>query len=314
MRIRLSAALLGLALGATLAGCGGDAEPTSGGTDSGRQDANRSGNNAPTEETQEGVAPAPSTVTSASGLASTGSGEVTVPVYFVGSTPQGKRLFREFQRVSGDDPLLAAADAMTAGDAADPDYRTLYPGGSFASITEESGTIVAEVQDDGWNTRAPGMSRREAKLAAQQLVYTVQGVAQSRLPVRVEAGGESVPLFGIDTAGGLRNAAPDKVLAYVNVTTPEQGANVGSTSFVASGVANSFEANVPWEIRDSGGAVVKRGFAMADGWGDKLYPWRTKVNVSQLPAGDYTFVAMTDDPSGGEGAGPTQDTKDITIG
>ena len=141
----------------------------------------------------------------------------------------------------------------------------------------------------------------------------MQGVAQSRLPVRVEAGGESVPLFGIDTAGGLRNAAPDKVLASVNVTTPEQGATVGS-SFVASGVANSFEANVPWEIRDSDGAVVKRGFAMAEGWGDKLYPWRTKVNVSTLPAGDYTFVAMTDDPSGGEGGGPTEDSKDITIG
>ena len=158
------------------------------------------------------------------------------------------------------------------------------------------------------------MSRREAKLAAQQLVYTVQGVAQSRLPVRVEAGGESVPLFGIDTAGGLRNAAPDKVLGVRQRDHARAGCERRVASFVASGVANSFEANVPWEIRDSGGAVVKRGFAMAEGWGDKLYPWRTKVNVSQLPAGDYTFVAMTDDPSGGEGAGPTEDTKDITIG
>ncbi|MFC5178508.1 Gmad2 immunoglobulin-like domain-containing protein [Nocardioides taihuensis] len=312
MRIRPTAVVLALAL-ATLAGCGDDAEPTSSGTETGRQQASRSSNNVPTEETQEGVAPAPSTVTSAPGLASSGPGQVTVPVYFVGSTPQGKRLFREFQRVSGDDPLLAAADAMTAGDALDPDYGTLFPGGSFASVTEEPGAIVVEVADDGWSTRAAGMSRREARLAAQQLVYTVQGVAQSRLPVRVEAGGEPVPLFGIDTAGGLRNAGPDGVLAFVNVTTPEQGATVGSP-LVASGVANSFEANVPWEIRDGSGAVVKRGFTTAEGWGNKLYPWRTKINVSKLPAGDYTFVAMTDDPSGGEGGGPTEDSKDVTIG
>ena len=34
--------------------------------------------------------------------------------------------------------------------------------------------------------------------------------------------------------------------------------------------------------------------------------------MSDLPAGDYTFVAMTDDPSDGEGGGPTVDTKTIT--
>ena len=39
----------------------------------------------------------------------------------------------------------------------------------------------------------------------------------------------------------------------------------------------------------------------------------TDVDVSDLPAGDYTFVAMTDDPSEGEGGGPTVDTKSFTI-
>jgi hypothetical protein len=35
--------------------------------------------------------------------------------------------------------------------------------------------------------------------------------------------------------------------------------------------------------------------------------------VSDLEPGDYTFVALTDDPSGGEGGGPTIDTKSITV-
>ena len=97
MRIRPTAALLALALGVTLAGCGDDAEPSSSGTQTGRQHATKSHNDGPTEETQQGVEPDSTTPTSPSSLASTGSGDVTVPVYFVGSTPQGKRLFRDLK-------------------------------------------------------------------------------------------------------------------------------------------------------------------------------------------------------------------------
>ena len=47
---------------------------------------------------------------------------------------------------------------------------------------------------------------------------------------------------------------------------------------------------------------------------DKLYPWETAVDVSGLAPGTYTFVALTDDPSGGaEGAGPTYDTRTIVV-
>ena len=72
---------------------------------------------------------------------------------------------------------------------------------------------------------------------------------------------------------------------------------------------------MPWEIRGRPTATrCSKGFATAEGWMDKLYPWETEVDVSGLEPGDYTFVAMTDDPSGGEGGGPTEDTKTITIG
>ena len=53
--------------------------------------------------------------------------------------------------------------------------------------------------------------------------------------------------------------------------------------------------------------------ATAEGWMDKLYPWKADIDVSRLPAGDYTFVAMTDDPSGGEGLGPFTDTRTIIV-
>jgi hypothetical protein len=94
--------------------------------------------------------------------------------------------------------------------------------------------------------------------------------------------------------------APTREAELIVLTEPAEGAEV-SGSFTASGKANSPEANVPWEIRDDSGTVVLDGFSTATGWMDKLYPWTTDVDVSSLDPGTYTFVAMTDDPSGGEG-------------
>ncbi|MBJ7358295.1 Gmad2 immunoglobulin-like domain-containing protein [Nocardioides sp.] len=238
---------------------------------------------------------------------------VTVPVYFVGDTPNGPALYREFRKVEADNPMDEAVALMTAGDALDPDYRTLYPGGTFESVafSEGAGAIVAQVEDDGWN--APGdLSKREAKLAVQQLVYTVQGIQQERLPVLVQNGSDPAPLFGVDTSGGLKAAKPLDVLAFMNVTTPEEGATV-SGSFTAEGVGSSFEATVIWEVRDASGAAVLEGFTTAEGWIDKLYPWTAEVDLGGLAPGTYTFAALTDDPSDGEGGGPTEDTKTIVV-
>ena len=45
-----------------------------------------------------------------------------MPVYFVGDTPQGTRLYREFRKVEADNPFEEAVALMMAGDALDPDY------------------------------------------------------------------------------------------------------------------------------------------------------------------------------------------------
>lgn len=91
----------------------------------------------------------------------------------------------------------------------------------------------------------------------------------------------------------------------ITLAEPAEGAEV-SGSFTASGKANSPEANVLWEIRDDSGEAVLDGFVTAEGWMDKLYPWTTDIDVSSLEPGAYVFVAMTDDPSGGEGEPPQE--------
>lgn len=303
-RTRLAGLALAALLAPVLAGCGDD-DPVA--TDATATDATATDgatSEAPTEPASDDPTPTPTEEEPA--------GQVTVPVYFVGDTPQGPRLFREFRQVESDNPLEEAAALMTAGDALDADYRTAYPSGSFASIEYAADGFRVELADDAWTTPADLAASDEATLAVQQLVYTLQGVQQERVPVTVVLDDAPTTLFGVDTADGVAAAPQLDVMSLVNVTEPEEGATVSGT-ITASGVASSFEATVPWEVRQ-GDEVVLDGFATAEGWMDKLYPWEAEVDLSGLAPGEYTFVAMTDDPSGGaEGAGPDVDSKTIVV-
>ncbi|MFC7493491.1 Gmad2 immunoglobulin-like domain-containing protein [Nocardioides sp. CPCC 206349] len=302
-RTRLAAALTLPALALTvLTACGNDSDPTPASSTATESTEEPTQTDEPSEpsEPSEPTSEAPATV--------------AAPVYFVGETPQGPRLFREFREVAADDTAVEALELVTSGDALDPDYSTLYPGGgSFVSVDVAADLITVGLPDESWTVAPDGMSQREARLATQQMVYTVQGIAQKRLPVAITLDGAPADLFGL--AGEVSNDPELDVRALVNVTTPGEGGTVSGT-FTAEGVSSSFEATTPWEIRKGGadGEVVKEGFVTAEGWIDKLYPWQAEVDVSDLEPGSYTFVAMTDDPSGGEGGGPTVDTKSITVG
>jgi hypothetical protein len=81
-----------------------------------------------------------------------------------------------------------------------------------------------------------------------------------------------------------------------------------------SGVGNSFEASVGWEVRQ-GDQRVLDGYVTMAGWMEpKLFPFEVEVDVAGLAPGDYTFWVTTDDPTGGtEGIGAMTDDKDFTI-
>ncbi len=224
----LASTALTLTLLSALAGCAGDGTRA--------EDPNPAGST--TKKTHK---PAQSDAGKPSANGGSAGSMTTVPVYFVGDTPQGTRLYREFRQVDAARPLDAAAALVTGGDALDPDYSTLYPGGSFTGVSHEDGGFSVQLPDDGWTTPADGMSRSDARLAVQQLVYTIQGVEQSRDPVTFYLGGAPATIFGIDSSGGIEAAPQLDVAAFVNLTTPEEGAAVSGT-FAASGVASAFEA------------------------------------------------------------------------
>jgi hypothetical protein len=241
-------------------------------------------------------------------------GAVAVAVYYVGDTPVGPRLYREFQATAADDTITDAAQRATAGTPLDPDYRSAWGRDAVASVTyapQQDAFVVRLVPSLA--TSPPDIDPEAGELALQSLVYTVQGAAGRMAPLTFwydDARVDSV--LGVDTTRPIGRAPGLDVLSLVNVTTPEQGSVVTGPEMTISGVASSFEATVPWEVLDADGERVLSGFAMAEGW-DRVLPWEGSVDVSGLPPGDYTFVARTDDPSAGEGPGPFEDTKDITI-
>ncbi|MEQ6902998.1 Gmad2 immunoglobulin-like domain-containing protein [Nocardioides sp. YIM 152588] len=298
-------AVAALALGG-LAGCGddgtSDAEDTASDTASATASDTAS---APASEATDGAEAA---------------GELLVTPFYVGETPHGPRLFRELHAgVAATDVVGFLMDGPE-----DPDYATLVPAGSLVDGTGlagagTDGAYTVEIADASWTERPAGMSAAEAKLAVQQLVWTLQTVqtgedydptAISAAPVEFLLDGEQVDYLGVPSGAEAQKEL--NVLALVNVITGLDEPLSGDSATVG-GVASSFEATVPWQVLDADGADVTDSFATAEGWLDHLYPWSADLDLSVLEPGEYTFVAATADPSDGEGPGPTVDTKAFTV-
>jgi hypothetical protein len=242
---------------------------------------------------------------------------MTVAGYYLGDTPAGPRLYRELTQVEADNPLDAAILALEQVPA-DPDYRTPWPVGSFSGAgfdgIGDDGVISVVLADASLHDRPAGMSQVEAEAAVQQVVYTMQAAMKGRMGVQFYYDHNPIDtVLGVPTSEPLANASPLDTLSHVSIGDPAEGQEVSGT-FHASGVANSFEANVRWELRQ-GDAVALEGFFTATGWmADRLFPFEGDVDVSSLEPGTYTFVVSEDDPSGGaEGNGPDTDTRTVVV-
>ena len=272
----------------------------------------------PTGKASETPSDVPSDGASEGASDGSSGGTQAVPVYFAGDSPQGVSLYREFQRVDAQDHLLTAANLTVSGDALDPDYRSLWPdGASIDTVTSDGVGADAVIQvglsDSTLRDRPPTMSEREAQLAVQQVVYTVQGTVQKRARVLFLFDGQATDtVLGVPTVAPPGGNPPLDVLSHVNITTPEQDETT-TRELVVTGVASSFEGTVLLKVM-SGSDVVLEDFASTDAWMGKLFPFRKKLDLITLLPGDYTLVASTDDASGGaEGGGAFTDDKDFTL-
>lgn len=236
----------------------------------------------------------------------------TVAAYYVGETPLGPRLYREFHVDTGFAELSEGISALMSGPD-DPDYRSLWPAGSLAGaeFRYDNGDgptqIDVTLADAALRDRPSDVSEAEARLAIEQVIYTVQAFAGRRLPVQFRFGDNPIDqVFGQPTSEALSNAPQLDVLSLMSISDPAEGLVV-SDSFIARGAASSFEGNVPWKLEAPDGTVVREGFATA-GMETHLVEWETEtIDVSDLPPGAYTFVART------EGMKPFTDTRTVVV-
>lgn len=243
---------------------------------------------------------------------SAGTGR-SVAVYYVGDTPVGPRLFREWRPpVPVDRAPSEEIEALTA-EPLDPDYRTYWPAGSIRAVGDPELGVVNVLLRDSLAERPAGMSEQDARIALQQLVYTVRAMYQEPVAVSFRLGDDPSPVqtvFGLD-AGEVEPEPEVDVRASVNINDPVEGLTV-SGGFTARGSANVFEGNVIWELRD-GATVVREGFTTASGSITRHFPWEASVDVSGVEPGTYTFVATSQDVSDGEGFAPDVDTRTVVV-
>jgi hypothetical protein len=247
-----------------------------------------------------------------------------VPVYYVGDTPDGPRLYREFRRMEGDplDAAVAAAVGRTVDGPPlaplDPDYRVPWPPMTGASATVSSAGDVIEINlggdPEGSLHDRGDLSDAEAGLAVEQLVRTAQAAVQERLPVRFLLYDEITDqVLGVPTSEPLTVGSDLAVLAHVSLSDPSEGTTVDNDEpFTVKGVGNSFEGNiVTWIQRWEGTDVVDEEPAIAGTYEDRLFPFEVTFDLTDVPPGDYVVSSRTDDPTG-EGRFHT-DSRRITI-
>jgi hypothetical protein len=241
----------------------------------------------------------------------------TVPVYYVGDTPDGPRLYREFRRVQAENPLAAAISALEQAPL-DPDYRTYWPEGAIERIhfdgIGDDGILQVHLTDESLHDRPATMDEATARMAVEQVMYTLQASVQARAPVQFFLDGNPIDqVLGVPTSEPLAHGPVLDTLALVSLTSPSEGMLVDNDEpLVVEGVGNSFEGNIVTRIEQWDGTPVVDWVPAIAGWGEgKLFPFEVALDLTGVPEGDYLVVSATDDPSG-QGRFHT-DTRRITV-
>lgn len=217
-----------------------------------------------------------------------------VAAYFIGDTPSGPRLFREFDEVPDGDGLRAALERIQQMPS-DPDYSTPWDEGSFTDATVEDGVITVHI-----GTIDPSVDA--SQLGVQQVVYTLQGATGARFPVQFVEDDGFVYMGPMDAAGQRH------VLSLISISDPAEG-NGYADSLIARGRAQSPTGTASWTLR-RGDDVVRRGSLPAGT--NSLEPWEVSIDLTGVDPGRYTFEVRQDSPPNAFFV-PTTDTRTITV-
>ncbi|MPZ97449.1 MAG: hypothetical protein GEU96_21670 [Propionibacteriales bacterium] len=231
---------------------------------------------------------------------------VTVPVYYLGDSTRGPRLFREFHAIRTTEPAAQAAlNQMLDQQPFDPDYTSPWPKDSRAlGVADQDDLITVDLSRHVLRT---DVSEEQAELMLQQLVYTVQAARQNNHDVQLTVEGEPAEEFsGVQVDEPLTRGDPLSYQAMTWITAPVEGQTVGRTLKV-EGIANHFEANVSWELVQDGEVVRDNFTTAAEGMTFTPYSF----TLTKLEPGDYTVRVFESSPE--DGSVTFLDTKTFTV-
>ena len=203
--------------------------------------------------------PAPTVVPTERGKPEQAVKSALVPVYWLGNrtgsqagadptptvTAKAVKLYRTWAKVSGR-PAEQAVRIMTSKGPSDPDYYTVWRGAEVNAVTRTDGVVTVDFKE----LPAASLDPDVADVAAQQLIYTVQGALHtSTEPVQITRQGRAgAKLFGqIDTSTPLGRAQAADVQALVWIDSPVDGQTTTSPVTI-QGTANAFEATVNYQV------------------------------------------------------------------
>ena len=217
-----------------------------------------------------------------------------VPVYVLGDTAGGARLYREFRpggAAAAADPVRAAlAGLALAPD--DPDYRTAWTGATGRA--ERAGAVVTVSFD-----HPPSLVGQGPGIAVQQVVWTVTAADNTVRRVRVLAP-------GLPAGPAAGRAGQRAVLAPVWLLAPVEGGSARS-ALTVTGTASVYEAAVRVEVR-RGTELLARTTATASVGAPGRGEWKATMTV---PPGDYVVSAY--EVSAQDGSRVGVDTKRVTV-
>ena len=224
-----------------------------------------------------------------------------VPVYFVGDTPSGPRLYREFQRGTG--PMSAetfALDAALAGRSLDPDYRSLWPAGAVSEAYVMSEELITVTLMGDLHDRPAGMSESDARLAVEQVIRTAQGAfGHGRIPVQLLLNGSRTDqVLGVPASEPLAAGPALDVLAHVSLSEPSEGREVRKgKAITVDGVGVSEDGSVSVQLQRPEGTAVAYLQLDLEPTG-ALAPFSVNWLLDHLEPGAYDVVVTVKNPDG----------------
>ena len=252
----------------------------------------------------------------ATGISESGNPEVEeledYSFYFVSETAQGFRLIREVQQVSkvenelGDDKGLNSLILLVDGQLPpfDGDHRTLWNNGTKVnSVTVTDGVATVDL-----TLGRISLGSESEQRAIDQIVWTLTQNNPEVTAVKFTVDGAvSESLAGhVDFAQTFVPAPSYEVMASVWIDLLDRSDVKNPVSI--SGSACTFEANVAWELTQSGDVVTSGSTTAKMACPDRS-DW--SIELGDLAPGNY--VLKVSDLSAQDGSVIFEDTKAFTV-